>query len=84
MIVNESKTTLVCFSAAKTFVPKVKITLDGVDVTSTNKVKLLRVTLASNCSFLKHAITVKNKLRAKSWMLSKLKGKPNQNLQEPS
>ena len=51
---------LVCFSAAKTFVPKVKITLDGVNVTSTDKIKLLGITLTSNYSFLKHAIAVKN------------------------
>ena len=73
MIVNESKTTLMCFSAAKTFIPKVKLNLDGVEIKSSDTVKLLGITLTNNCSFLKHTIAVKNKLRAKSWMLSKLK-----------
>ena len=73
MIVNESKTALMCFSAAKSFRAEAKLTLAGSEIKSTNTVKLLGVTLNSRCNFHHHAISVKNKIRAKSWALAKLR-----------
>ena len=73
MLVNEAKTTLMCFSAAISFKTSTEISFQGVQVNGQREVKLLGVTLDEKCSFAKHAITVKNKLRAKLWALAKLK-----------
>ena len=73
MLINEAKTTLMCFTAANSYKTNTELTLQGTTIAGKNQIKLLGVTLDNKCRFGKHAVQVKNKLRAKSWALAKLK-----------
>lgn len=73
MVVNEKKTTLMYFAAVNSYQARAKLTLAGAEIKSQDKVKLLGVTINKKCAFGEHALDVKNKLRAKTWALGKLK-----------
>ena len=75
MTVNESKTTLMCFTAATSFKVEAKVKIQETVVKSSDQIKILGVTLDNKCSFRKHADKVDNtgKIRARAWVLPKLK-----------
>ena len=75
MIINASKTSLMCMSAAKSFKAKVRVSLEGESVMSNDKLKILGVTLDSDVSFRSHVETIATKCRAKSWVLGRLRKK---------
>ena len=66
MLINASKTSLICMSAATSFKAKVRVNLEGESVRSTDKLKILGVTLDSDVSFRFHTEKIASKCRAKS------------------
>ena len=75
MLVNEKKTSLMCVSAARGYRAKVKINFNGQHVLGQESMKILGVTLDSDCTFGTHVTNISRKLRRKTWALSKLRKK---------
>ena len=75
MKINATKTSLMCVSAATSFEPRVKITLDGRDVHGAKSLKVLGVTIDSDMTFRSHIEKLAAKARARTWALSKLRKK---------
>ena len=73
MTINESKTSLMCFTAATSFKVEARVKIKEAEVRSAKEIKILGVTLDNKCSFRKHAVKVANKIRARTWALPKLK-----------
>ena len=75
LMVNEKKTVLMCVSAAKSFEPRVSVTFNGQAVRGVEKMKILGVTLDSDCGFSSHVDSIAKRLRKKTWTLSRLRRK---------
>ena len=73
--VNEQKTGLMCISAARSFQASVTIDYNGQEVKGQETMKVLGVTLDSDCSFRTHVDNVSKKLRSRTWALGKLRKK---------
>ena len=75
MVINEKKTGLLCISAATSFSTKAQVVLNNQQVTGTESLRILGLTIDSDCTFKSHVNALKSKLRSKTWALSKLKKK---------
>ena len=74
MQVNDSKTGLMCISAARTFIARAALKgRNNETINSTQSLKFLGLTLDQNCTFGTHVEAVAAKLRSKTWLLSRLK-----------
>ena len=73
MIINSKKTSLMCVSASTSFEPRVRVDLNNETITGSDSLRILGVTLSSDCSYRPHIENIKNKLRSKTWALSKLR-----------
>ena len=73
MLVNNSKTSLMCVSAARSFEPRVGIDRGGTRVEGSTSMKILGVILDNDCTFCSHSRAVVRKLRARTWTLPKLR-----------
>ena len=73
MKINEGKTGLMCVSAALGFEPRVKIALNGQEITGTKSMKILGMTLDSNYGLQSRVRNVGQRIGAKSWALTKLR-----------
>ena len=73
MKINASKTSLMCVSAATSFQLRVQVELEGQVIASLDKMRILGVTVDSDCSFKSHVENVKNNLRRPTWALTKLR-----------
>ena len=75
MAINAAKTGLMVVSAATSFEPKTRVTLNGETILGKGELKVLGVTLSSDLSFGEHVEKIAAKTRAKTWALSKLRKK---------
>ena len=75
MKINAEKTSLMCVSAAYSFVPKVSVTLNNQTVSGQDSLKLLGVTIDSDMSFRSHIQKIAARLRARTWSLARLRKK---------
>ena len=73
MAINASKTNLMLVSAATSFTPRTRVELDGETVRGSDKIKILGITIDSDASFKTHINNISNKLRSKTWSLTKLR-----------
>ena len=73
MKINAKKTSLMCVSAAVSFKPLVQVELDGQVVSCKEEMKILGVTIDSDCSFRSHVEKIRTNLRRRTWALSKLR-----------
>ena len=73
MCINKSKTGLMCISAATSFYTKIQVNVQGEIVTGTDSMKILGLQIDSDCTFKKHVAVLRNRLRSKTWTLSKLR-----------
>ena len=82
MVINCSKTGLMCISAASSFQARVQAKVGEETVSGSKSLKILGVTLDSDCSFKSHIKTLRSRLRSKTWALAKLRkrGLPPQKL----
>ena len=64
-----------CVSAAKSFDPRVRINFGGQQITGSDSMRILGVTLDRDCTFTSHMESVAKRLRRKTWALSKLRQK---------
>ena len=75
LVVNEQKTGLMCVSAAQSFSAKVSLDFNGQAVQGSESLKVLGVTVDSDCTFRTHVNNIAKKLRSRAWALGKLKKK---------
>ena len=73
MKINAKKTSLMCVSAATSFRPLVQIQLEDQTITGQEKMKILGVTIDSDCSFRSHIENLKSNIRRCTWALSRLR-----------
>ena len=74
MVVNGSKTTLMCINAATSYKTSAKLTdQSGGVIESVNKANYLGVTIDSDCSLTSHVQNIRSKMRARTWALIKLR-----------
>ena len=73
MSINAEKTNLMCVSAATSFKSRVQVTLNGQTIVGQDKMRILGVTLDYDCTFKSHVEDVKNRLRSRTWALSRLR-----------
>ena len=64
-----------CVSAARSFAARVRLDFNGQSVIGTESLKVLGVTIDSDCSFKTHVQNISRKLRSKTWALGRLKKK---------
>ena len=62
-----------CVSAALSFDTKIEVNIQGESVSGSSSMKILGLTLDSDCTFKSHIASVRSKLRAKTWALAKLR-----------
>ena len=74
MIVNGAKTTLMCVNSAYSYTASAELMAEnGERITSVPKAKYLGVTIDADCTLRSHVKDVRNKMRARSWALVKLR-----------
>ena len=73
MKINEEKTGLMCVSIATSFEARASLTVGSTTVSGALNLKVLGVTLDSNCTFSSHVDNVVRNLRSKTWALSRLR-----------
>ena len=73
MRINEKKTSLMCVSAATSFEARATVNVKQERVLGSQHLKILGVTLDSNCTFGSHINNLSKKMRAKTWALTKLR-----------
>ena len=73
MIVNDSKTGIMCVSGATSFKAGVKLSGRSGEIVGSKTLKCLGVTIDSDCSFKSHVKNLAAKIRSKTWTLSRLK-----------
>ena len=82
MKINAQKTSLMCVSAASAFTLRVRIQVQGQQISGRESMKILGVTLDCDGSFKSHIEALRTKLRRRTWALAKLrkKGLPTEKL----
>ena len=73
MRIDVAKTSLMCISAASSFSPRVKVSVQGEEIKGMSKLKILGVTLDQDCTFGSHIESLRNKIRKRTWALAKLR-----------
>lgn len=73
MVVNDSKTGVMCVSSAVSFEPRVVLSGRDGPITGSDSLKFLGVTLDSDCTFRSHVNNLRTSMRRRSWALSKLR-----------
>ena len=73
MMINPKKTSLMCVSAANSFEPRVTVEIEENVINGSDSLKVLGLTIDSNCSFRSHIEHLRNKMRKRTWALLKLK-----------
>ena len=73
MKINEKKTCLMSVSAASSFDSRIRVNVNGVTIHGMPSMKILGVQIDADCSFKTHIDSLKSKMRAKTWALSKLR-----------
>ena len=75
MAINAAKTGLMLVSAATSYQPRTRISLNNETVSGKDSLKVLGVTLVIDLSFQDHVENIAAKTRSKAWALSKLRRK---------
>ena len=65
MAINQNKTGLMIVSAATSFEPRVRVTVKGAEIQGSDTLKVLGVTLDSNCTFRTHTQNLVKNMRKK-------------------
>lgn len=73
MAINAAKTGLMIVSAASSFKPRVRLELEGQEITGQDSMRVLGVTIDSDATFKSHVEKLSSKMRSKTWALAKLR-----------
>ena len=73
MVVNDSKTAVMCVSEAILFEPRVSLEGRHGRIEGVKQMKFLGVTFDLDCSFNTHIQNLRTSIRRRSWALAKLK-----------